>query len=224
MIKEELIGMIKGQKFLKYTFWIYGIFVVYIIFEGILYGMDYIDVIYNSDYYFEIYCITFAIFLIISFLIYIGIWKASDLYNGKKIWSISAKFFVLLSIIFDIYNVYTIYKNYNTSEIDSKVEEIVQRWNLKLPSLNDGIRTEKVKFINDSIVLTYTLMDKEKNEINISDYELKQKEMMKNKLCNDTISLEVLNNLIFYKFIYKDKNDEKITDIEIFDIDCDITK
>lgn len=224
MIKEELIGMIKGQKSLKATFWIYGIFVVYIIFEGILYGMDYIDVIYNSDYYFEIYCITVAIFLIISFLIYIGIWKASDLYNGKKIWAISAKFFVLLSIIFDIYNVYTIYKNYNTSEIDSKVEEMVQRWNLILPSLNDGIRTEKVKFINDSIVLTYTLMDKEKNEINISDYELKQKEMMKNKLCNDTISLEVLNNLIVYKFIYKDKNDEEITDIKIFDIDCEITK
>lgn len=108
--------------------------------------------------------------------------------------------------------------------IDSKVEEMVQRWNLILPSLNDGIRTEKVKFINDSIVLTYTLMDKEKNEINISNYELKQKEMMKNKLCNDTISLEVLNNLIVYKFIYKDKNDEKITDIEIFDIDCEITK
>lgn len=49
------------------------------------------------------------------------------------------------------------------------------------------------------------------------------KEILKEQLCNDKEVKALLDDYVHFKYIYKDKNKKKITDITFFSSDCENT-
>lgn len=222
MIKEELVSMLKGEKSLKYTFWIYGVLIANVLFSAIDYGANYIEAINNSDYYVEIRtALTILLFAILTTVISIGVWKSANNYEGKKRWAISAKIFTVISILYGFYISYDEYKTFDNEYYYPEALEYVYNMNETLPKVSNDVKTEKLEFDTGEILTTKILLNTNVNDISTSTFYDNMKEILKEQLCNDKEVKALLEDYVHFKYIYKDKNKKEIATITIFSTTCE---
>jgi len=91
MSKNIFEKLVSGDLGLSKTFWIYG-FAIGLIFN-MLSGIVFFTISIKS------YIAMMVLYNAYIISVLIGIWKASNKYNGKKIWSILAKTYIVINIL-----------------------------------------------------------------------------------------------------------------------------
>lgn len=89
--KNLVENLWEGNLGLSMTYWVYGIL------GGIVWGVGILALRLSSQN--DIANIIFFMMMAYYIVVYVGIWKAANKFTGKKLWSILAKFVVIMSIL-----------------------------------------------------------------------------------------------------------------------------
>lgn len=90
--KEDfLTQLFSGKLGLAMTYWVYGVL------GGIVWWVCIAAL--DLDPEGKLIQLTWMLFCIYYFFVYVGIWRAANLYSGNKVWAILAKFIVIIIVL-----------------------------------------------------------------------------------------------------------------------------
>jgi hypothetical protein len=95
----------KGNYSLAMTYWVYGVLAGFVWSVAILSIVQTLDSEWSQDSIKTLYKFLYVAMTAYFCAVYVGIWKSADKFKGNKVWSVLAKFVVIITAIPIVINV-----------------------------------------------------------------------------------------------------------------------
>ncbi|MDJ0911795.1 MAG: hypothetical protein QNI99_21605 [Woeseiaceae bacterium] len=208
------LRLFRGDIPLVVTYWVWGI-----LGNAVLSG---ISVAIESNYasvvtstgglslvrYFYWGALAYAVFT------WIAIWRSAGKYTGAG-WGIVARVVVVLSVLANLYWLTIV------ADDDYSLQAEITMINQSLPVMvDDYTRLDSVEYETTRLSYYYTIVGTRRSDINVDFLRNFVRGSATETLCNDSLSAEVLETGIDYRYSYTDEYGAFIMELTITESDC----